>query len=160
MILSFRGHVRFTVQQPFFKTNFSDARFCTIQVLSSLDVEVDAWDWNEELPASGSLCDDVVLVIGSKLVYTQETAEACVQLLLRLRNNHPAVEIWIVQVTDRLGWWDIVVPTLENNHVVVKSIPILLQHHEMASTMVPMGGTLDRHVYGAFCIHQTMTSST
>lgn len=126
-----------------------------------VDVEVDAWDWNNEHPVSSQLSpDEVLLVIGSELVYTQETAEACVQLLLRLLNKHPAVEIWIVQVTDRFGWWEIVVPTLSKNHVCVTSIPILPEHHELACTMVPMGGTLDRHAYGAFCIHNQKSTST
>jgi predicted nicotinamide N-methyase len=100
--------------------------------------------------------EDIRLVIGSELVYTEATARACTQLLLRLLQRHPRIQIWVVQVTDRYGWTEIVIPTLEQQQqqcaTVVRSVPISSEIHDLAATMIPMGGTLDRHAYGAFCI--------
>jgi hypothetical protein len=72
--------------------------------------------------------------------------------MVRLLQQYPDIEIWIVQVADRYGWWDIVVPTLHHNDICVETIPIVPEIHQMAMRMVPMGGALDRHAYGAFCI--------
>jgi hypothetical protein len=97
----------------------------------------------------------VDLVIGSELVYTQETAQACSDILLRLlRENSNNIQIWIVQVTDRFGWMDFVIPTLEASGTarVQTFQPISAEIHDLAATLIPMGGTLDRHAYGAFCI--------
>ncbi len=93
------------------------------------------------------------LVIGSELVYTQETAIALVKILLALLDRNPAVKIWIVQVTDRYGWKEIVIPALESKKTVrIENIPLSYDIHEIASTMIPMGGALDRYAFGAFCI--------
>jgi hypothetical protein len=118
-------------------------------------VEVAAWDWKDDQPSNGLLPnDDVVLVIGSELVYTRETAEACVDLLVRLVSQYPHAMILIVQVSDRYGWWDIVVPTLQKGNISVDSIPLSSEIHDMAAKMIHMGGTLNRDAYGAFCIHR------
>jgi len=97
--------------------------------------------------------NNVVLVVGSELVYTEETGKACVHLMIRLLQHYPELEIWIVQVADRYGWWDIVVPTLQLNDICVDSIPMAPEIHNVAMRMVPMGGALDRHAYQAFCIY-------
>jgi Lysine methyltransferase len=118
-------------------------------------VEIAFWDWEEDQPAQGlQPKDNVVLVVGSELVYTKETADACVGLLLRLLRTYPDVEIWNVQVSDRYGWWEIVVPVLQQNEIHVDKVPIAPEVHDMAMDMVQMGGTLDRYAYGAFCIHR------
>jgi len=93
------------------------------------------------------------VVIGSELVYTRETALALVKVLLALLDRNPAVTIWIVQVTDRYGWSEIVIPALEREERInIESIPLTYEMHEVASTMIPMGGALDRYAFGAFCI--------
>jgi len=120
-----------------------------------VQVQVTFWDWKDDQPTNGlDAEDDVVLVVGSELVYTEETGNACVNLLLNLLSRYPNIEIWILQVSDRYGWWDIVVPTLlTQQNISVDSIPLAPQIHEMASKMIQMGGALDRHAYEAFCIH-------
>ena len=93
------------------------------------------------------------IVIGSEVVYTGETAHALVKILLTLLDRNPAVKIWIVQVTDRYGWREIVIPALESDkNINIEHIPLTYDIHEMASTMIPMGGALDQHAFGAFCI--------
>lgn len=93
------------------------------------------------------------LVIGSELVYTSETGTALVKLLLRLLRRNPSIRIFVVQVVDRYGWSEIVIPALESAEGVhVQSVPISWNVHDMAGSLIQMGGTLDRHAYGAFCI--------
>ncbi len=135
--------------------NLDENKSTLLSSTATVDVQVATWDWKENHPASGLMStDEVVLVIGSELVYTQETANACIQLLLRLLEQYPNVEIWISQVSDRFGWWETVVPTLVKNQICVDSVPIPMESHNLAATMIPMGGTLDRHAYGIFCIHR------
>lgn len=118
-----------------------------------LDIVVQRLDWNEE--CDESFRHSIDLVIGSELVYTQETGEACSRMLEGLLKNSPHVDIWVVQVTDRYGWLDIVVPHLQSlEDVSVVSVPISSDTHTLASSLIPMGGTLDRHAYGAFRIHK------
>eukprot|EP00934_Nitzschia_sp_Nitz4_P006961 Nitzschia sp. Nitz4//scaffold130_size63480//15354//16310//NITZ4_006242-RA/size63480-processed-gene-0.77-mRNA-1//1//CDS//3329535168//6951//frame0 len=122
-------------------------------------VHVQSLEWDDCTPpkaacgSSTSLLsqwreDEVALVLGSELVYTKETAQACLKILQRLLKDHPNVEIWIVQVTDRFGWMEVIVPALEAAGVLLESIPISMDIHSMAETMIPMGGTLDRYAYG------------
>ena len=138
----------------------------TSRTMRNVHIEVVAWDWKEDSPAHEALQpnnnNNVVLVVGSELVYTEETAKACVHLLIRLLQQYPDVEIWIVQVVDRYGWWDIVVPTLhqQNDDICVDSIPLTPEIHNRAMRMVPMGGALDRHAYGAFCIYNKQTNNS
>jgi hypothetical protein len=117
-------------------------------------IHVESLDWNDDNVSTShtTITRDVDLVIGSELVYSDETATACTKLLLRLLRDNPDIRIWIVQVIDRWGWLDIVLPALEAQGATVTSVPISFQVHEMACTMIPMGGTLDRHAYGAFSI--------
>lgn len=132
--------------------------------------------------------DDIQLVIGSELVYTKETAIAFIHIVTELIKKNPNVEIWVVQVTDRFGWNEIVLPTFmdddntdinddksdyrrdddfdnDDTHkqessdsasgsIRIERVPIPFEVYEMASTMIPMGGTLDRHAYGAYCIYR------
>ncbi|CAJ1942466.1 unnamed protein product [Cylindrotheca closterium] len=121
-----------------------------------LDIQVQHLDWNEECDESSPFRNSIDLVIGSELVYTQETAEACSKLLKQLLlNNNQRVDIWVVQVTDRYGWLDVVVPRLKSlQHVSVVSVPISSDTHELAASMIPTGGILDRYAYGAFHIQR------
>lgn len=141
----------------------SDEDGCQDQNDNLVQVKVSHLDWNDEEDEDNSttnttttttsilsnlLPNDIALVIGSELVYTQETADACVKLLLRLLKQHPNVEIYIVQVMDRYGWTETVIPTLEAANVIVETFSIPFEIHDLATTMIPMGGTLDRHAYG------------
>lgn len=119
-----------------------------------LDIQVQHLEWNEN--CDESFRNSIDLVIGSELVYTHETGEACSRMLEELLTNNNNIDIWVVQVTDRYGWLDIVVPHLEClKEVSVDSVPISNDTHALAATMIPMGGTLDRHAYGAFHIYST-----
>ena len=130
---------------------------CRSKLEVELDIAVHHLDWNEE-------CDEpfrhsIDLVIGSELVYTQETGQACSKMLEGLLKNNPNVDIWVVQVTDRFGWLDIVVPRLESlEDVSVVAIPISSDTHTLAASMIPFGGTGDRHAYGAFHIQKGTTN--
>ncbi|OEU17456.1 hypothetical protein FRACYDRAFT_237874 [Fragilariopsis cylindrus CCMP1102] len=98
------------------------------------------------------------VVIGSELAYTEETANALVKIILKLLLRNPNVQILIVQVTDRYGWSEIVIPVLESqkkNHIKIEKIPLTCDVHEQASKMIQMGGVGgvgDRFAFGAVCI--------
>eukprot|EP00533_Pseudo-nitzschia_delicatissima_P012326 CAMPEP_0197269730 /NCGR_PEP_ID=MMETSP1432-20130617/5981_1 /TAXON_ID=44447 /ORGANISM="Pseudo-nitzschia delicatissima, Strain UNC1205" /LENGTH=344 /DNA_ID=CAMNT_0042734935 /DNA_START=101 /DNA_END=1135 /DNA_ORIENTATION=- len=139
-----------------------------VESLGKKSVNVEYLDWDIE---SNDASDENVkktkrnnpdallsadIVIGSELVYTRETGLALVKILFALLDRNPAVKIWIVQVTDRYGWKEIVIPTLESKkNIMIESIPLTYDVHEIASTMIPMGGALDRYAFGAFCISNT-----
>lgn len=121
-----------------------------------VSLHVEYLDWGNE---KGQECildteqEEVSLVIGSELVYTRETAQACLRLLLELLERYPRVHIWIVQVTDRFGWQEIVLPALEaTGTTAVDQMPLPSDIHDKARTMIPIGGTLDRHAYGNYWI--------
>lgn len=117
----------------------------------TMEISVQHLDWNDG--CDESLIAAVDLVLGSELVYTEETAIACCNLLESLLNTKCGMDIWIVQVTDRYGWLDIVVPRLESvKGVSILPVPISADAHKLASSMMPMGGAMDRYAYGAFCI--------
>mmetsp|Transcript_16515 Transcript_16515/g.45511 ORF Transcript_16515/g.45511 Transcript_16515/m.45511 type:complete len:364 (+) Transcript_16515:227-1318(+) len=130
----------------------------------SIEVEYLDWDLDVESENDEDIDSDAKrrhrehllsadVVIGSELAYTHETATALAKILLTLLDKNPALEIWIVQVTDRYGWLEIVVPALEAQaNIEIESIPLTFDTHEMASTMIPMGGALDRFAFGAFRI--------
>ena len=132
---------------------------------SCINVEFLDWDVkprNSETNDQGGNRHDRLLsgdiVIGSELCYTKETADALVKVLLALLERNPAVKIYIVQVTDRYGWKEIVIPELESRQTVkIETIPLTYEIHEAASTMIPMGGALDRYAFGAFCISNVLS---
>lgn len=109
-------------------------------------------DWRDDFNSSDkSSLLQANVVIGSELVYTKETAHALVNILTKLLVYNDAIDIWIVQVTDRSGWQEIVVPAMEAHpEVTVETIPLTWHIHEMACSMIPMGGALDRHAFGAY----------
>ena len=105
-------------------------------------------DWNDDaaivdqlVPAGSKL----KLVIGSELVYTDESATACANLVLTLLQKYPNLLILIVQVSDRDGWETVFLPTVRAQkgiHVMVEPL-VDSDVHLIASKMVPQGGTLD-----------------
>jgi predicted nicotinamide N-methyase len=122
-----------------------------------VDIQVQALDWNDSdsLDSSVSSLD---LVIGSELVYTQETATACTELLVHLLERHPKLKIVIVQVTDRFGWNEILVPRLESVGARIRQLSLSSETHEVASTMIQFTGALDVLAYGAFVIEQDINN--
>ena len=118
-----------------------------------VDIQVQSLDWNDH---SDSLDSSVLLsldvVIGSELVYTQETATACADLLVHLLERHPNLKIVIVQVTDRFGWNEIMVPRLESVGARISQLSLSSETHKVASTMIHFEGAFDVFAYGAFII--------
>ncbi|KAG7347502.1 lysine methyltransferase [Nitzschia inconspicua] len=116
-------------------------------------INVEYLDWGtdfDEIDHEKQFILDADVVLGSELVYTEETATALVKILLTLLKRNSGVSIWIVQVTDRHGWSEIVLPTLESHPgVIVDTIPLTRELHDTARTLVPMGGALDQYAFGA-----------
>ncbi|KAL3936255.1 MAG: hypothetical protein SGARI_002635 [Bacillariaceae sp.] len=116
-------------------------------------INVECLDWGDNFesnPTSKDLLKTNV-VIGSELVYTNETARALVNVFTALFAHNDNIDIWIVQVMDRSGWQEIVLPFVgAREDVTVETIPMPWDVHEMASSMIPMGGALDRHAFGAY----------
>jgi predicted nicotinamide N-methyase len=121
-------------------------------------VNSDDDDDDDEFESNNKDILSVDVVLGSELAYTEETANALVKIILKLLERNPNVQIWIVQVTDRYGWSEIVIPVLEskkNNHIKIENIPLTCDVHEQASKMIQMGGVGgvgDRFAFGAVCI--------
>jgi len=124
------------------------------------DVRVQPLDWNdytdhESAPSLPSLD----LVVGSELVYTEETAIACAAVITRLLHDNPNLTVLIIQVTDRPGFETHFLPLLQTNFVVRVQQPLDAELHEAASRTVAgvgeqLGGTLDRFAYGACWIRR------
>jgi predicted nicotinamide N-methyase len=105
-------------------------------------------DWNEDY--SSDAFEQLHLVVGSELVYTKETAEACASVVRSLLREHPDLLILIIQVTDRDGWNNVFLPTLRlDSGTVVEETSTDASLHETASQMIRHGGTLDRFDFGA-----------
>ena len=116
-------------------------------------IHVEYLDWGDDFernPTRKNLLNADV-VIGSELVYTNETAHALVNVFTSLFAYNDNIDIWIVQVKDRSGWQETVLPFVETRaDVTVETIPMPWDIHEMASSMIEMGGALDRHAFGAY----------
>lgn len=148
------------------RTNM-DSKQILLDGSKSRGIDVEFLDWdvkpnNSETNDEGGNRQDRLLsadiVIGSELCYTKETADALVKVLLALLDRNPAVKIYIVQVTDRYGWKEIVMPALESRQTIkIETIPLTYEVHEAASTMIPMGGALDRYAFGAFYIRNDLS---
>lgn len=111
-------------------------------------MDVAKLDWNDDAGIVDQLVpvgSKLQLVIGSELVYTDESATACAKLVLTILKNHPNLLILIVQVTDRDGWDTVFLPTVRaRKGIHVKVEPLVDSDvHVIASKMVPQGGTLD-----------------
>lgn len=122
-------------------------------------IHVEYLDWGMDVNLDQQVCIlDAHVVIGSELAYTAETATALAKILSTLLKRNPDVTIWIVQVTDRHGWSEIVLPTLESlRNVVVEPIPLTRDIHGMASELIPMGEALNRESFGAVQISKAPT---
>lgn len=115
------------------------------------NISVQSLDWadydNAMLLNRGTL----QLVIGSELVYTNGTAQACANVVLALLEQNQDILIFIVQVTDRDGWSNVFISTLlkhEQLHVIQEPIRNL-DLYDLASSIILPGGTLDRFAFGA-----------
>jgi hypothetical protein len=108
---------------------------------------------------SESLTSNIDLVIGSELVYTDETAMACTKMLLHLLEAHPNISILIVQVTDRYGWDEVLVPRIHDFGASIQPLVMSTETHDLASTMIIPGGTLDRFAFGAVLIQNKIPPS-
>jgi hypothetical protein len=106
-------------------------------------------DWNEGYRRDEF--EQLHLVVGSELVYTKETAEACASVVRSLLREHPDLLILIVQITDRDGWNNVFLPTLRlDSNILVEETPTDACLHETASQMmIRQGGALDRFDFGA-----------
>jgi predicted nicotinamide N-methyase len=99
-------------------------------------------DWNEGY--SSDAFEQLHLVVGSELVYTKETAEACASVVRSLLREHPDLLILIVQITDRDGWNNVFLPTLLLDSNILMEVTITdASLHETASQMIRQGGALD-----------------
>lgn len=125
----------------------------------NVNVTVDNLDWNDfkESATSPSL-SPLDLVVGSELVYTIETAEACAAVITRLLTDNPNLVVLILQVIDRPGFETHFVPLLES-----KGFEVSVEHpldSDLFSTFDSiqgherLGGTLDRFAYGLCRIRQ------
>lgn len=94
------------------------------------------------------------LVIGSELVYTEETAVACAAVVTRLLQDNPNLLVVIIQVMDRPGFETNFLPLLQKNFDVRIQQPLDAELHEAASRIVAsvgdqLCGTLDRFAFGS-----------
>jgi hypothetical protein len=118
------------------------------------EVEVRSLDWNDAKAVSaavgtGPATNAVRLVIGSELVYTAENARACADTVLTILRDNPRALVVVVQVTDRAGWNTVFVPALaEAEGIRIRTDVADVHLHDLASTLVPMGGTMDPFDFG------------
>jgi hypothetical protein len=93
--------------------------------ISLPNFSVQMLDWNEGY--SSDAFEKLHLVVGSELVYTKETAEACASVVRSLLREHLDILILIVQITDRDGWNNVFLPTLRlDSNILVEGTPT---HH-------------------------------
>jgi predicted nicotinamide N-methyase len=111
------------------------------------DFSVQMLDWNDY---SSDAFKKLHMVVGSELVYTKETADACASVVRSLLQDYPDVLILIVQITDRDGWNNVFLPTLRRDkNIVVEETPTDASLHKTARQMIRLGGTLDSFDFGA-----------
>ena len=114
---------------------------------------VEELDWNhyDNNSLLSGQTTKIQLVVGSELVYTNDTAQACAKVVLALLTQHPDALVFILQVVDRDGWTNEFLPTiLKHGNFVVKEESIQNSElHDVASSIIPQGGTLDRFAFGA-----------
>jgi Lysine methyltransferase len=88
------------------------------------------------------------LVVGSELIYSQDTAEACASITHRIFQRPESMHILmvIVQVADRDGWSNVFLPLLRSNPDLLVAEQQLVDSdiHQAAAAMIPHGGSLDR----------------
>ena len=123
---------------------------CQDLMPSNVCLEATHLDWGDF--AASDVPQGIDLVIGSELVYTDDTGTACANLLLELLANNDSIKIIIVQVVDRYGWKEILIPKLEAIGASIQPIDLSAETHATAMKMIPRGGTLDPYSYGGFMI--------
>ena len=122
------------------------------------DLKVQRLDWNQYQDSDLSKqMKSLQLVFGSELVYTGETAKACANIVLELLGANPDALVFILQVTDRDGWTNEFLPFLSQhpNLQVLEETMVNSDLHELAGTIIPPGGTLDRFAFGGCYIFHT-----
>ena len=128
------------------------------QTPSFPEFSVQNLEWNSNLSSELYQGDHKLqLIFGSELVYTGETAEACAKIVLDLLQANPDALVFILQVTDRDGWTNVFLPMLRQKHhlqMIEESIDDS-DLHELAETVVPAGGTLDRFAFGGCYVFQS-----
>ena len=123
-----------------------------VPLLSFLpDLEVQHLDWNlYQTSELAKQTQKLQLVFGSELVYTGETAKACINIVLEVLGANPDALVFILQVTDRDGWSNVFLPSLYKKPFlqVLEESMENSDLHELAGTIIPPGGTLDRFAFG------------
>jgi Lysine methyltransferase len=121
------------------------------------DIGVRRLDWNDAATVHSDLRDaDIRLVVGSELVYTERNARACAEMILALLAANPRALVMIVQVTERDGWSTAFLPTLlASNFLIVKTEPADPAWHELAASMIPLGGTTECFDFGVCYISRS-----
>ena len=124
------------------------------------DLQVQHLDWDQYQTSDllqNTKAHSLQLIFGSELVYTGETAKACANIVLELLRANPDALVFILQVTDRDGWTNVFLPTLyQCDHL--KAVEETMEHselHQLAATIIPPGGTLDRFAFGGCYIFHT-----
>jgi hypothetical protein len=84
-------------------------------------------------------------------VYTHDTARACSKIVLALLRDNPDALVFILQVTDRDGWSNVFLPSIRRNDdlVVIEESIQNSDLHDLAASLIPQGGVLDRFAFGA-----------
>ena len=122
----------------------------------NIDVQVQPLDWRDYIRGCAETVPSLPpldLVIGSELVYTEETARCCAAIVTRLLKDNPKLLIVIIQVMDRPGFELHFLQPLLNDFEIRIQQPIDAELHEVATRIVAsagdqVGGTLDRFAYG------------
>lgn len=124
---------------------------------STTEYFVERLDWTDGYSSKILKGEAVQLVIGSELVYTTETAQACIGVVTSILEKHSDVLIVIVQVTDRDGWQNVFLPAMRQTAgVCVVEMPLTdATLHEHANYLIRHGGTLDRFDFSLCYIRNT-----
>ena len=134
-------------------------------------VTVAPLEWNDGVTTiqafidapSNNPSENLKLIFGSELVYTESTATACANIVTSMLERYPKALVLIVQVSDRSGWNDVFLPTVtENQNLQVLSQDVVADAdlHELASSLLRHGGTLDRFDFGVVYITSAQRSSS
>jgi hypothetical protein len=144
-------------------------------------VQVATLDWNDGLDGlsySGPATSDISttlppipmihLAIGSELVYTNETANACINIVKCLLQRSQHILIVIVQVTDREGWLNTFLPTIRQMCINTPTYKMVFEDkvvnasrlHLAASKLLPTGGTLSPILDYSVCYIWNYTADT
>lgn len=110
-------------------------------------------DWNEDnaFDFKNGLFH---LVIGSELVYELHGGMACARCVSSLLERNQNLLIIIIQVTDRDGWNNVFIPELQQSQdIIIEQEVVPADCDEVASQLIPHGGSLDRFDFGVCYIY-------